>query len=500
MSAFSKRKELIIIILVFGFFIFTMVHGLMHSPLWGDEWFEYYCSQSEILSGRMNETINYTFQPPLYNYVMHLWLMISTDHTWFRMFNIFIGVGSGAFLLGTVSRLCDRETSLVSLVALACCYEWVYCTQECSEYALMVFCLFAALFFYVRSVESFSYPDLAGFILSCVGAIYSQYGSVFIVAPLLIIFYFSYILTDRIKTKQKLILTLAYLLSAVSFALPLWLFFLRHQMANQELSDNTVKLSLHLCKGIFVTLGRVIGYLFSLNIQGGWETFWGLFTIVLFVFSLILIFDKRIKWTGSSLIICMWTGYFIHYFLVRMQIYGMIHPGESAGFYYRYSYFYIPIVFTVLPMMIRELLIWDRSRNYRGFLYATVGIGALCMFLSLYSLMGNWEKSLDDKYAMIWSDHKGWEDTTYLFGAAHYGFDYYLQALGYDETYRDDSIIEPDADATDLPDSFWMWRSNWGQQNWTKMMDKATMLGYDIEIYDDSGDAGQLAYCTLNQP
>jgi len=34
----------------------------------------------------------------LYNFIIHFWLKISTSILWFRLFNVFIGFGSGIFL------------------------------------------------------------------------------------------------------------------------------------------------------------------------------------------------------------------------------------------------------------------------------------------------------------------------------------------------------------------------------------------------------------------
>ena len=48
-----------------------------------------------------------------------------------------------------------------------------------------------------------------------------------------------------------------------------------------------------------------------------------------------------------------------------------------------------------------------------------------------------------------------------------------------------------------LPAHFWAWRTGWGGAEWQATIDKARSLGYKVTVCDDSGTAGQLAYCTL---
>lgn len=65
------KKERNFLFIVFGFFLFTMLFRLTHSALWGDEWVEYQFSQACISTGELYMKVINTFQPPMYNHVMH---------------------------------------------------------------------------------------------------------------------------------------------------------------------------------------------------------------------------------------------------------------------------------------------------------------------------------------------------------------------------------------------------------------------------------------------
>ena len=70
------KKENLFLGAVFSFFVFMMLLQITHSALWGDEWIEYDYSQANISNGDLYNKIISTFQPPLYNFVMHFYFHI----------------------------------------------------------------------------------------------------------------------------------------------------------------------------------------------------------------------------------------------------------------------------------------------------------------------------------------------------------------------------------------------------------------------------------------
>ena len=117
--------------------------------------------------------------------------------------------------------------------------------------------------------------------------------------------------------------------------------------------------------------------------------------------------------------------------------------------------------------------------------------------VSFFGVVKNWNKAYDDQFAEIWLENEGWKDTTYIYGIK-YGFYYYIKdSENYQESYLVN--VTTKVDNENLPESFWAWRTNWGGDGWKITIDKARELGYEVTIYNDSGYAGQLAYCTLKK-
>lgn len=489
------KDKKVYIMFCFIFFLFMMALNLLHSAPWGDEWVEYYYSQTAIRTGDLYNRIIGTFQPPLYNFLMHFWLKMDQTILWFRLFNVFIGCVAGLFLLLTTRKLYNEKIAASSLCFLAICYQWIYCIQECSEYALMLVCLFGALYFYVSCNEKFSYLKM-GMVITCsVLAIYSQYGSVFVALPLLCVFWVGVIFNKREQLKKKIILTISYVVSFVIFAYPLYYFFLSRQLENNAISENTVKFTGDLIKDIPFVIGRILGYLFNINSGDVWPLLLSVVGLLVIAASFIICTKKQIEWSKRSLVIIFLIAYFTHYFLVQLHIYAMVHPGQSMGFYARYSYFYIPLLCITLPILILEnkeaILSCAKWKKYAAcLLIASISV------TSFIGVIGNWNKAYDDQFAKIWLENEGWNEITYLYGVK-YGFYYYIKnSDDYEESYLTNVMETVDNDK--LPESFWAWRTNWDGDGWQTTIDKAKELGYNITIYEDSGYAGQLAYCTLS--
>lgn len=475
-------------------FLFMMVYNLLHSAPWGDEWHEYYYSQESIKTGELYNCIIKTFQPPLYNFLMHFWLKVNQSIFWFRFFNVLVGCIAGVFLFKAIKQLYNDTVACVAIVGLAICMQWVYCIQECSEYALMLGCLCGALYFYLLCDSKFTYLRMALFIFASVLAIYSQYGAVFIALPLLFLFYVNIVFNKTEMIKRKIILTISYAASLMVFALPLYVFFLSKQLEHNGISENTVSFSGKLLQDIPFTLGTILGYFFGVNSGSIWPIILSIMSVVFLACCVILCVRKNVPWCKKSLVLVLLIGYVLHYLLVQLHIYAMVHPGQSAGFYTRYSYFYLPLLAVVLPVLILEskdfLIQGAEWKKYVA--YVMVGCVAS---VSMFTTLENWNKALDDQFAQIWLENEGWKDVTYLYGITE-GFYYYIEkADGYNDTYV--NKVTTTVDNENLPECFWAWRTNRDGDGWKTTIDSAKEQGYNVTIYRDEGYSGQLAYCTL---
>ena len=324
----------------------------------------------------------------------------------------------------SIKKLYNDTVAFVTIIGLAICMQWVYCIQECSEYALMLGCLCGAIYFYLLLDSNFTYLRMILFIFMSVLAIYSQYGAVFIALPLLFLFFVKIIFNKTEMIKRKIFVTISYMASLLVFWLPLYYFFLSKQLERNGISENTVGFSGKLLLDIPFTLGTILGYFFGVNSGSIWPTVLSVISVVLLVCCVILCLKKNVPWCKKSLVLTLLIGYVLHYLLVKLHIYAMVHPGQSAGFYARYSYFYIPLLTVVLPILIIEskdfLIQGVEWKKY--VVYVIVGCVAS---VSLFNTLENWNKALDDQFAQIWLENEGWNDVTYLYGVS-YGFYYYL--------------------------------------------------------------------------
>jgi len=473
-----------------------MLYNLQHSALWGDEWVEYYYSQKNIWNGDLYKAIISTFQPPLYNFLMHFWLAVNDSILWFRFFNIVLGIMSGIFLYKTVEEIGNCRYAFFSLISLGCTYQWIYCVQECSEYTLMLTFLFGAFYFYIRKEKDNSFKNQLYFIGMCIGAIYSQYGAFFVIGPLLVI---NYIRCWKTRKQIKFMhITGAYLGAFICFALPLLLLFVKNQMSRNGITDNaTILISKDTILNFLLVFGNLLGYLFNVDHLSVIKIIIQFVAVFLLFSGIVILLRKKMVQEKKDVIITLYVSYILYYFLVIFHIYAMVHPNQSSGFYSRYAYFFIPLLWNVISIIVYEINEFVKGMflqvNLEKIMVVIILIISLC---SLPSIIENWNKSYDDEFFDIWLNNSGYNDTTYLIGVAFYGFNHYLANS---DCLVQGNIIyakdEPISQET-LPQKFWLWRTNWSGEAWQETIDIALEKGYEVEVFADHGYQGQLARCS----
>lgn len=491
---FSYFTDNQIFYIVLAFFIFMMMFNLMNSSLWGDEWAEYYNSQRSIKNGDLYRAVINTYQPPLYNLVMHFWLKIDQSILWFRLFNTFCGGLAGIFLYRTVKSLINFKWAVWALLSLGITYQWIYCIQECSEYALMLMFLCFVFYFYVLTCKEYSLLMEVLFILSCVGAMYSQYGAFFVVAPLLFLHFIGKCLFGD---KKKILNTIwMYLISFFVFAVPLYIFFARIQIKNNTISENSnFFFSWESVKNSLLVYGKLIGYFLNCNNKTLLYKIITIIGVILIFTGCFILIKSSVTWLEKSLIVAMLIAYFLFYWLVTFHVYAMLHPNESLGYYSRYAYFFIPMFYIAIPLILHisaSLIkkVWLKSLYIR-FIFCSVAMFLLC---SYPSVINNWHKANDEKLAEIWINNAGFNDVTYLIGGwVNQAFNYHTKQYSF--RLNGAVLSEDKIDLNNLPNSFWIWRSNWNGDMWQTTVDAANDQGYNVEIYINHGGRGQLAHC-----
>lgn len=480
--------------IAFAFFMFMMLYNLTNSSPWGDEWVEFNISCKNIGNGDMYNAIIDTYQPPLYNFLMHFWLKISKTMLWFRLFNVFCGVFIGIFLYKTVKLLTNAKLAAGTLFISGATYHWIYCIQECSEYTLMIMFLCFTFYYYVTVNKSKKIFAEILFILSCVGAMYSQYGAFFIVVPVLCIQLIQAYLSKR--KRDLLILVSMYIFSFILFTIPLYTFFARIQIGHQSISEySNITPTLENLKNFPTVFGKLMGFFLGFNGRATLVGIMVVFGIIVILSGFYILFQETIPLVKKSLISVLLVSYTMYYWLVTFHVYAMTHPNESAGYYSRYAYFFIPTFYVIIPMVFYEINFIIKRVSIKIWSTRIIAcIFTILLFIGYPNLLKNWHKTYDREFSEIWLYNAGFTETTYLIGLAKYGFNYYTTQHRHKVT---GDVLSADLINTEnLPDSFWLWRTNWGDGDiWQETIDSALDQEFKVIIYADYGSAGQLAYC-----
>ena len=225
------------IALILSFYIF--VSNLTSQPHWYDETVEYY--YSKYMFGLVPDGNNYTnmyqritstFQPPLYNILMFVWLNIADSEWWFRFFGVIAGMISVLGVYKTVREKCNYLFSSATVVLLACTKKYVYYLQECSEYCLMLAILPWVAYFWIRAEKKKDVSSYIRFMIVGLLASYSQYGALLVVFSFTSLSFISLLnYKDRDYLKSVSIINIFSLLLGY---LPLWMFFANKQIQNQK--------------------------------------------------------------------------------------------------------------------------------------------------------------------------------------------------------------------------------------------------------------------------
>ncbi|MCF0145931.1 MAG: glycosyltransferase family 39 protein, partial [Eubacterium sp.] len=402
-------------------------------------------------------------------------------------------------LYSTVKRLTNNVTACGALAALGATYQWVYCIQECSEYGLMLMFLFFAFYTYVRTNEDESLLWEVLFILSCVGAVYSQYGSAFVIVPLLILHFIRKCVLKNLKAILRT--TILYVISAVVFAAPLYLFFAREQMERHQIFGGAVKntLDIDTFQDYFpVVFGKL--WAFFLGQPETLAIICSVLGIVILILGIRLLLKKRTDWICRSLVIVLLAAYGLFYILVVNCIYAMVHANQSSGFYSRYAYFFLPAFYIIIPIILFKSfseLKNEKLKRYVPIVFSCVFAGLI--FFSYPNLLDNWHKTYEKEMAEIWINNAGFSANTYVLSspASRAGFDYYTNLYKY--RLSGEILTKDDLDLEELDQSFWVWATNWSTEEiWNDILITAKGQGYKVNIYMDNetdyGKQGRLAY------
>lgn len=420
----------------FSLFILVGLYKLTNSSLWYDETIEYWYSKYmfgmlpnniDVVSKNMYERIASTYQPPLYNILLWVWLKISSTEWWFRFSGVVI---SFVGLVGLWRAVKESINSYVaSLVIIICSftYRFIYYTQECAEYVLVVAMISWTLYYFVRCIMYRKTNDIVLFTVFCVLSVFSQYGAAFSVLSMCTCVFVMYIIGKEWKSLK--ILSISYAIAFLLSGIPLLYFFLLRQIEKQQ--SKIVRTSMPFKGGVFndcyISFREVLKWNFLPDLSRiGFKIFIILLLIVIFVSC---IFGK--SKISKMLSVVNTITWIVYYFSVKYGFYAQTN--YSGGFGCRYNIFLIPqwIIGFMLVLYDIYILLGNEENKKTRYQYTCICAMLVCVCAFCYTgwdlkLKNNWSKEDIRGAVNKWYELDGYKFETIVYQTSNAGFSYYL--------------------------------------------------------------------------
>ena len=226
--------------IAFIYYWIMALYKLTAAPIWQDEAMEYYCSipvkgaiRGVTEYATMYERMAYIQQqPPLYNWVMCIWLQIHDSEWWYRFSSVVMGFVAVIGLYVVIRELCNRYVAALSVIVFSSIYILMYYMKEASEYALLIMLLTWTIYVYLHILQEISVKELIIFTVLCVADIYTHYGAVFVIVPMAV-----QVLWYAVRSKNAVMIRttlLSYVTAVVAAGIPLVYFYILPQSTNSN--------------------------------------------------------------------------------------------------------------------------------------------------------------------------------------------------------------------------------------------------------------------------
>lgn len=403
------------------------------SALWYDESIEYFFSKfvvGSVPGGRatnsMYERICSTYQPPLYNWLMYIWLMFFDSEFGFRMAGIATTILGGlGFFLG-LNKLTNEKYAAIGTLVYHLTTSVAYYALECAEYNLMLSCICWALYFFISYLVDRKIRQLVGFFVFAILSVYSQYGAAFIIVAL----YFVLVWDFLSKKNENVCLLIGLTAVAAAFGTLLIVFFLVPQIIRQgttAISHVPYFAYGNVFKDILVSLNNHIRSVFCAYCKKPSAVFIVVMvTGIATVFALLLTKDKILEMLVAVTVI----SWGIYYLVVACSFYGYnswnassIGTSNIGG---RYGLFFVPLWSIVLLYGLYMGLImtsgkWKPICKYVGIILAlTFGIS------SCFGIYNFPPKDDVREVTNAWYQIKAYKERTLVHQWDDANFQYYL--------------------------------------------------------------------------
>lgn len=422
------------------------------SPLWYDEAIEYFFSKfanGAVPGGRsmdsMYARICSTYQPPLYNWLMHIWLTFFDTEFSFRMAGIITSLLGGlGFFLG-LNKVTNEKYAALGTFLYHITTSVAYYALECAEYNLMLSCICWTLYFFVSYLVDSKKNYLVGFFCFAILSVYSQYGASFLVLILYLLLAWKCI---RKKSNNK---KLFFILSAIAaiFAALLITLFLIPQIINQ--GTTSISHTPYFAYGNIIydfIAGIFLQVNFSFCIYS--QYFFVIRLIIkivaiMTIFSILFNKDEKLRILATATLII----WIIYYLAVACSIYGYnnwnatrIGTGNIGG---RYGLFLVPLwcfillygFYTAPKINVGKLTpTWKLICKYLGIFLTLLFVFSSCNAISNFPPKDDVREITD-----VWYSIQGYNETTLIHNWSDSIFQYYLiHDDRYNEEYQEHII------------------------------------------------------------
>lgn len=348
----------LLFIFVSVFYFIIACYKLTYAPLCYDEAIEFYYSlhlfSAEVPGygvANMYQRIISTFQPPLYNFLMFFWLKINQSEWWFRFAGVAVGYIGMLGVYHSVRHIVNYKYATIAALMYSCTYEVVFYIRDCGEYNLLLVFLPWTIYFFLCVLEKKSWNSIILFIIFSVLPIYSQYGAIFVVIPMLLLVFIDTVFSKDWKKLKKL--SIGYICAFTFTAIPLYVFFLKPQIAaSQRIIANKVTDNVS-----FIHNTSLMDFMknmfdcFKYHIIGGKlgnnpaiVPILIILIFLLFCLSVYLFFISKSKISKNLIYLnCISAGLFYIAAKTKIYAYPIYAWVNWNSFTNRYSFFFIPI-------------------------------------------------------------------------------------------------------------------------------------------------------------
>lgn len=176
-----KSKYWIILGAILLLALSLRIYGLGTRDLWYDEAFSFFLAKqppAEIVSGTAADT-----EPPLYYFLLHLWLNLGESPLTLRLLSVLISMGIVGVVFDLTRRLAGFEAGLWAALLTAIAPFQIYHAQELRMYGLVALAQLTYFWFFIRLQQleqgKRSIGLWVGLALSGAAAMYSQSLAIF---------------------------------------------------------------------------------------------------------------------------------------------------------------------------------------------------------------------------------------------------------------------------------------------------------------------------------